>query len=111
MAGTRLFALIGDMGTTAQTVHSWLIDGKTKSMPWPEVVVLEESSGESVMVYRYRRDGTFCGDTWHEDLAAAKDQASFEYGDRLGEWLEVPPAVDDATSYALALLREDHRTK
>jgi hypothetical protein len=32
------------------------------------------------MMYRYTHDGQFCGDTWHETLAAAFEQAEFEYG-------------------------------
>ncbi len=107
----RLYALIGDLGARAQTAHSWVSDGKLWPMPWPEVIVLEESPDGHVMLYRYRRDGTFCGDTWHEDVEAAQGQASFEYGDQLGGWVEVPPTFDDATSYALAQVRGDRRAR
>jgi len=34
----------------------------------------------SFMIYRYTRDGEFCGDTWHQNLDDAFHQAKYEYG-------------------------------
>ncbi len=48
-------------------------------MPLPDYVEIEASDNEA-MLYRYQDDGTFCGDTWHETLQAAKAQAAYEYG-------------------------------
>jgi hypothetical protein len=95
----RLFALVRNIPTKPQTVHRW---GDTP-MPWPEVVVIDAcvSPDEGVMAYRYRRDGTFCGDTWHPTIDAARAQARFEYGDQIGEWVEIPENVQSAIEFAL----------
>ena len=62
----------------------------THDMPLPERVEIEvESAGVACMLFRYTRAGDVCGDTWHEDLAAAIDQAQFEYGLRREDFLEV----------------------
>jgi hypothetical protein len=62
---------------------------------------LAESDGTSAMLYRYRMDGEFCGDTWHASLSEAQRQAEHEYGSALGPWSPVPWDVADADEYAL----------
>jgi hypothetical protein len=50
-------------------------------MPLPDRVEIEpDIDGAACMMYRYTKSGDFCGDTWHQDLASALDQAKFEYG-------------------------------
>ncbi len=51
----------------------------TADMPLPDYVEIDEGP-HNAMLYRYQNDGTFCGDTWHGSLAAAKAQARYEYG-------------------------------
>lgn len=41
------------------------------------------------MAYRYKDDGTFCGDSWHENVAFAKYNAEYEYGITASEWLTI----------------------
>lgn len=105
----RIFARIGDMGANAQTTH-FTVSG---SMAWPDVIIVEEDSpGGGAMAYRYRRDGTFCGDTWAEHLEIAQEDAEDEYGDKLGVWLEVPPdagSTDRAIDYAIARANDDRQ--
>jgi hypothetical protein len=60
-------------------------DGKVRSvadLPLPNRIEIELKSGrkEPCMMYRYTDAGKFCGDTWHKNLDAAFDQATFEYG-------------------------------
>ncbi len=56
-----------------------LISGE--SLLLPDRIEIETSLDESdCMMYRYTRSGDFCGDTWHEDLESAFEQAKFEYG-------------------------------
>lgn len=43
-------------------------------------IVLEGGRQDPCMLYRYTDVGEHCGDTWHENLAAALSQAEFEYG-------------------------------
>jgi hypothetical protein len=76
-------------------IQQWCIfdaSGKAhfKDMPDPEFVEIEPDGGDGdpCMMYRYRDDGTFCGDTWHKNIAAAKHQAEYEYGIKATEWVE-----------------------
>ena len=62
-----------------------IVEGEAKTvapMPLPDRIEIELDGAESqpCMMYRYTNDGDFCGDTWHETLAAAFEQANFEYG-------------------------------
>jgi hypothetical protein len=54
-------------------------------LPLPTRVEIELEGGpnEPCMMFRYNDAGEDCGDTWHENLTQALDQAKFEYG--LGE--------------------------
>jgi hypothetical protein len=51
-------------------------------LPLPDYVQIEcEGTAEKPCVmYRYADSGEFCGDTWHETMRDAFEQASFEYG-------------------------------
>jgi len=70
-------------------------------MPFPDVVLICKPPDEGAMLYRYTKSGQFCGDTWHETLDQAKEQASFEYEGALGIWSEVPGAVENEHDYAI----------
>lgn len=71
--------------------------------PTASVVVLAVKD-DGVFLFRYAADASFVGDTWHANVADARDQAAFEYGASLGEWSDVPFGVEDAAQYALARL-------
>lgn len=59
--------------------HGELIDAVP--MPMPDRIEIEvESVTGYCALYRYTATGQFYGDTWHENLDAAFQQASFEYG-------------------------------
>ena len=68
-------------------------------MPDAKWLVIEES-GASYFLYRYTGSGEFAGDTWHVALEDAHHQAKYEYGSQAGDWVEVPPSVDDAVQFA-----------
>ena len=57
-------------------------------MPSPDYVVIEagEQDAAGCMIYRFRDDGTCVGDTWHENLVAAKHRAQYEYGLTDNDW-------------------------
>lgn len=100
-------AIIGMIADREQTIHSWVRAGTAKQfMAFPHVV-LAEGDGASVMLYRYRCDGEFCGDTWHTSLEEAHEQAEYEYGTALGPWLPVPKDVADAREYAITFARKN----
>ncbi len=61
-------------------------------LPLPAFVVLEIDAGV-VTLYRFARDGEFCGNTCHASIADAKAQATLEYAQALGEWRSVPEGV------------------
>jgi hypothetical protein len=97
----RLFARIGPL-PFQQTVHRRVDrDGQVTLMPNPAVVLLEPGP-QSAMVYRYTASGAFGGDSWAEDVAAAKRMVALEYGSALHPWQPIPDAADDAVAYALS---------
>jgi hypothetical protein len=59
-----------------------------EDMPHPDYVFIEAGSGDnaSCMMHRYKDDGAFCGDTWHESIIAAKHRAEVEYGLADSDW-------------------------
>ena len=71
-----------------------------KSMPWPDVLVIEIHD-DGTFLYGFTKDMQCSGDTWHESDKEAKQQAAFDYGDFLGEWIEVPTDVDDPVRFVL----------
>lgn len=79
---------------------NWIEYPPAKSMPWPDVLVIEIQD-HGISLQGFTKDMNFCGDTWHETVEEAHEQAAFEYGDLLGMWIEVPPDVDDAVEFAL----------
>ena len=70
-------------------------------LPTPDVVlVVAEPNGET-MLFRYTAHGELCGDTPHDNLTDAEDQASREYGLALLGWEDVPAEVGDAHAFAI----------
>jgi hypothetical protein len=72
------------------TIRDGVVEGGP-DLPLPDRVEIELQGdiSEPVMMYRWTRDGDFCGDTWHEDLDAAVRQAHFEYGLTRADFLEI----------------------
>jgi hypothetical protein len=67
--------------------------------PAAVVVIAEKPSG--VFLVRFTADGRFAGDTWHPTVQEAKEQAIFEFADRLSEWQFVPNDVEDVVAFGL----------
>ena len=68
----------------AKTVAEWRDRGSN--------VIVEESEDDDVSLYRYGEDGEFAGDTLHDNLDAALEQANWEY-DALLDWHDVPTSL------------------
>ena len=98
----RRIALIGPLAGERQAAQTrgFPLD-PTKMLPIADVVLLVVGSEPGVMLFRYTAHGDFGGDTYHATPEEALEQASFEYGDALGEWLAVPDDVRDAHSFAV----------
>lgn len=58
--------------------------GKVKSA----VSVAIEENLDGIFLFRFSADGQVVGDTWHMSVEEAKEQAIYEFGDLLGEWIE-----------------------
>jgi hypothetical protein len=98
----RLVALVGQIAGERRMRHTMGIPlDPAKLLPLPDVLLLESSADSGVMLFRYTIQGESAGDTWHESIADAKEQAIFEYRDALGRWFEVPDDVTDAHAYAV----------
>ena len=74
--------------------HSgWLPPGAAVPLPTPMKDVLlditiEECSGDYILLY-CSQDGSECGDTWHQSLADAENQAEMDFGVRRSDWKRV----------------------
>ncbi len=92
------YALVGEIQGEPGTKHyrglpPLLANGHDMRtlMSQPRMVIIAEEDS-SIFLYRFAANGTFAGDTWHDNVENARHQAAFEYGNGLGEW---QPAPDD----------------
>jgi hypothetical protein len=58
-------------------------------MPSPSGLLIE-AKDDGVFLYRFAADGQFAGDTWHESVSDAQEQASFEFEMCHSKWIVVP---------------------
>ena len=70
-------------------------------MESPALLVIEQKP-DGAFLFRFMADRCCVGDTWHESVDAARQQAVFEFDDRLATWILVPDEVDDPISFGLA---------
>lgn len=99
---TRVLALIGPIAGERSAAHTagYPLD-PSKMLPVADVVLLVGDRDASAMLFRYTAYGEVGGDTWHPSHDEAREQAVEEYGDALGEWVEVPDEIDDAHAFAV----------
>ena len=64
-----------------------------EEMMLPVFLLLDEKPSEGVFLFRYDAQGNCVGDTWHQNVAEAKEQARFEYESVLSKWIEIPTEV------------------
>jgi hypothetical protein len=66
------------------------VGGKDQiDLPDAEIALIElDESG--VFLIRYLINGDFAGDTWHQTVEEAKDQARYEYGTIENDWIAIP---------------------
>jgi hypothetical protein len=107
------FALLGEVSPDLPTrqfvgVPPGLTGGvdQRQAMPPAKVLVLMRESDGSIFLYRFAADGAAAGDTWHAEIAEAKGQAAFEYGNAVGVWCPVPADVTDISAFVRSLGRE-----
>ena len=104
----RLFALVDESEGTPTSRHfkGWppeLTGGADfrERLPIPRAVLIDEDP-IGFFLYRFARDGSLVGDTWHKTLEEAKEQAKDEYGDGLNEWQAILEDVEDADEFVIA---------
>lgn len=66
-------------------------------------VLVLQSGPDGITLDRYDDSGAEAGDTWHQSIDDARDQALDEYGTNLGPWVEVPDTEDDPVIFVLRL--------
>ena len=103
----RVLALIGALTAERRAAHTggYPLD-PAKMLPEADVILLIPGGDSGAMLFRYTAYGEFGGDTWHPTAADARDQAAYEYGGALGEWVEVPDEVADSHAYAVRYAAE-----
>ena len=99
---TRRLALIGPLAWERRTAETsgFPLD-PSEMLPIADVILLVVDDEPGAMLFRYTAHGDFGGDTYHVTPDEALEQASFEYGEALGEWLTVPDDVTDAHAFAV----------
>jgi glycine cleavage system aminomethyltransferase T len=100
-------ALVGPLAGERRAAHTagFPLD-PAKMLPVADVVLIVSGGEPGAMLFRYTAHGEMGGDTWHESAADAQEQASYEYGDALGPWVEVPPDIADPHGYAVQYAAE-----
>jgi len=66
-------------------------------------LTIEQKPG-GAFLYRFDARGECVGDTWHATIADAKYQASYEFGDGIQSWEEVPQHINDIVRFCLSRL-------
>ena len=104
----RLFARITIGSLPSRTKHYRglppdLTGGKDTRQELGQALFLTiEQKPDGVFLYRFDAQGDCVGDTWHETLADAKHQASYEFGDLVQSWEDVPQDVHDIVTFCLS---------
>ena len=71
-----------------------LTDGLDRRIRLPDarfLVLVENPDG--FFIYRFNDAGQCVGDTWHPTSLDAQQQATYEFGESLGEWIAIPMDV------------------
>lgn len=107
---TRLFAKFESPPTSTVVKHfvglpPELNEGKDDrvELPSPAFLLIEECV-DGVYLFRHDAQGQFGGDTWHQSVQDARDQATFEYPGTVIDWREVPSDIEDAVQFGVAQL-------
>ena len=63
-------------------------------------VLLIETNPSGIFLVRLTAEGEQVGDTWHETIEFAKEQADYEFA-KLSPWTSVPAEVEDVVAFGL----------
>ena len=77
-------------GRTRHSIGRWQDDGPVLDSEFAPAAQVEIEQGESgFYLLRYDSGGEFAGDTWHETIEEAKEQAKYEYEIPFDAWESV----------------------
>ena len=58
---------------------------------------------DGIFLERFDETGAEVGDSWHQSIEEAKEQAREEYGEGVGVWMPVPANEADPVAFGLRL--------
>lgn len=64
------------------------------SLKYPDFLIIDIKSVNNIFLLRFDSDGREITDTWHLTIQEAKNQATYEYGNAIEEWEEIPDKID-----------------
>jgi hypothetical protein len=89
----------GNVNDASEELQEAIEKGRVEiDFPYPDILIIE-GDNKRVFLKRYTSTRKFGGDTWHQNIEDAKQQARDEYGKRVGEWQEIPEEVNDPLEY------------
>jgi hypothetical protein len=72
-------------------------------LPIPLIIaVLTKPDG--IFLERFDETGGDAGDSWHQSIEEAEEQAREEYGESVGVWTPVPESEEDVFAFGLRLV-------
>jgi hypothetical protein len=74
-------------------------------LPIPLVIAIL-TKPDGIFLERFDETGADAGDSWHQSIEEAKEQALEEYGEAIGAWTSVPEDENDPVAFALRLRGE-----
>jgi hypothetical protein len=93
---------------------AWVASDPTalpKSMPEPRLLVIVGDDPGGFMLVGFAADGSHAGDSFHEALEDAIDQAHHDVGSRLQDWETVDWDPEVAREQARELVTRDSATQ
>jgi len=69
-------------------------------MDWPALLLIEKKK-DGVFLFRFTAEGRCVGDTWHQTVDEAQQQAKFEFENLLSDWKIVPAEVSDVIAFGV----------
>jgi hypothetical protein len=77
-----------------------------RRLPIP-LIILITTKPDGIFLERFDEAGTEAGDSWHQSLEEAKEQARAEYDESIGVWTPVPDSEEDPVRFGLRLAEID----
>lgn len=77
-----------------------------RPFPTPLIIVVS-TRPDGVFLERFDETGADAGDSWHQSIEEAKEQARGEYGESIGVWTPVPDSEEDPVAFGLQLAAVD----